>query len=54
MRGTVKNTLKGGGTGKMENNKDFKNGGEARSRAGCLKKRGWNPPTNYATFEQTS
>ena len=28
-------------------NKDFKKGGQARSRGGCIKRGGWSPLTNY-------
>ena len=35
---TVENTLKGSGTEKGRGNKDFKKGGKAGSKGGCLKR----------------
>ena len=38
MRGTVSDTLEGVEVKEMRENKDFKNGGQARSRVGALKR----------------
>ena len=46
--GTVQDTLKGGGTEKSgRNRKIFKRGDKLGQGIGALKRRGWNPLTNY-------
>ena len=48
MRGeTGKNTLKGGGKEKKGEETKVLKRGQTGSKGGCLKKRGWNPLTNY-------
>ena len=51
VRGTVWNTIKGGGKGEGRESKDFKKGrGQAGSRGGCLKKGGGLEPPYELCF----
>ena len=43
----LKNLKKGWNQKEGRGNKDFKMGGQAGSRGGCLINGGWNPLTNY-------